>query len=827
MTVPRLRIASLATEVLVAISLLAVATALRYGLHSVLGSGAPLSTFIAASLIAAWWSGWMSAILVTLAGSVIALVLFTNAGSTNGLPSMRIEGPFLMGLLLNFLGIWLIESLRQARTAQEAEASRFKRLTAGMSEYFMVLDTDLRILEANEALASAARTPMDEIVGSLLTERWPQSGEFYDRFRESLRTGEPIHDVLQGSLTRRHFDVHAYPSGKDLYVFFRDVTEQREADMKLTAVQETYRLATDAILGFVFDWSIETDVVTWSSGLEGLIGVRAEDAEPSHHWWISRVHPEDRALARPDLDGPEIWAKEYRVRHDDARYIWVLDRAKILYDEGGKPIRVVGQAVDITGVRVLQGRLRAMIDANPIGVLLTQADGRVIECNEAFSQIVGIPKADILEEELGWQSFVPSEWKPIEEEALRDVLEKGRCQPFETEFIRGGESRVPVLTAMAAIPESDGLLASFVVDLSAQYQAERQVRQILNSVPQIAWTARPDGFIDFFNDQWYDFTGSRRSDGGDQSWTPIVHPDDLARTVQTWRECVGTGQLYEIEYRFFDRADQRYRWFLGRALPLRDDTGEITRWFGTCTDIDDQKRSEERLEQEVADRTAELRSSNRELESFSYSVSHDLRSPLRAIMSASMILIEDWGDKLDAEAISELTRMANAARKMGQLIDDLLEMSRIGRTQIEREQVDLSQLAHGLWDELGLRRLVEDATLDIAPSMVGRGDARLLRLVLENLFENSLKYRKQNEPLRIEFGRDEANFFVRDNGTGFESQYATRVFEPFQRLHRDSNIPGTGVGLANVQRIIERHGGRVWAESEPGVGTTIRFSLPA
>jgi light-regulated signal transduction histidine kinase (bacteriophytochrome) len=266
---------------------------------------------------------------------------------------------------------------------------------------------------------------------------------------------------------------------------------------------------------------------------------------------------------------------------------------------------------------------------------------------------------------------------------------------------------------------------------------------------------------------------------------------------------------------------------LGRALPLRDDTGEITRWFGTCTDIDDQKRSEERLEQEVADRTAELRSSNRELESFSYSVSHDLRSPLRAIMSASMILIEDWGDKLDAEAIGELTRMANAARKMGQLIDDLLEMSRIGRTQIEREQVDLSQLAQGLWDELGLRRLIEDATLEIAPSMVGRGDARLLRLVLQNLFENSLKYRKQNEPLRIEIGRHESNFFVRDNGTGFEPQYATRVFEPFQRLHRDSNIPGTGVGLANVQRIIERHGGRVWAESEPSVGTTIRFSLPA
>jgi PAS domain S-box-containing protein len=812
---------------LVALGLIAVATLLRLGLHSILGTGAPLSTFIAASLIAAWWSGTFSAILVSALGSVIAVALFWYIDGPLSLTSVRAEGPFIMGLLLNGLGIWLIDSLHQTRRELEAETSRFKRLTEGMSEFFMIIDASLKIVDANEALSKAIGTSRTDLVGSNLADRWPRSRTFHERFLTSLRTSEPIHEVLQGEMTNRFFEVHAYPAGQHLYVFFRDVSEEKEAELKLAAIQETYRLATDAVQGFVYDWSIESDTVSRSSGFEELIGVPIEDADPSHLWWVNRVHPEDRAIARPDLSGPEVWTKEYRIRHDDARYIWVLDRARILYDAEGKPIRVVGQAVDISANRELQSRLRAIVDANPIGILLTKPNGHVIECNEAFSNIVGISKAEILENELGWQNFIPNQWKEKEEEALRTVLETGRCEPFEIEFVRGSETRIPVLTAVAEIPESDGLLAAFVVDLSAQYQAERQVYQILNSVPQIAWTARPDGFLDFYNDQWYDFTGFPCNTGGDPSWLPVIHPDDADRSLQTWYHSVRSGEDYEIEYRFFDRANGRYRWFLGRALPLRDAAGAITRWFGTCTDIDDQKQSEERLEQEVADRTAELRASNRELESFSYSVSHDLRSPLRAIMSASMILIEDWGDKLDPEAIGELTRMANAARKMGQLIDDLLEMSRIGRTQIDRENVDLSQLAAGLWEEMSLRRLIEDASLEIAPNIIGRGDARLLRLVLQNLFENSLKYRKVGEPARIEFGVDSQGFYVQDNGTGFDPQYATRIFEPFQRLHRDASIPGTGVGLANVQRIIERHGGRVWAESDPGVGTAIRFTLPA
>ena len=194
-------------------------------------------------------------------------------------------------------------------------------------------------------------------------------------------------------------------------------------------------------------------------------------------------------------------------------------------------------------------------------------------------------------------------------------------------------------------------------------------------------------------------------------------------------------------------------------------------------------------------------------------------------MSASMIMLEDWGQRLEPDAREELLRMANAARRMGVLIDDLLEMSRIGRTQIVRSQIDISRLAHIVWDELRTRPGFERVSLAIQPGLTDRGDPRLLRLVLTNLLENSAKYGKPDGTTQIEVGEDEQGYYVRDNGVGFDPRYATKIFEPFQRLHRDSSIPGTGVGLANVHRIIERHGGTVWADAAPGVGATVRFTL--
>ncbi|GLI36772.1 response regulator [Geobacter hydrogenophilus] len=241
------------------------------------------------------------------------------------------------------------------------------------------------------------------------------------------------------------------------------------------------------------------------------------------------------------------------------------------------------------------------------------------------------------------------------------------------------------------------------------------------------------------------------------------------------------------------------------------------------------RRLNEELEQRVADRTAELEASNRELQAFCYSVAHDLSTPLRGINGYSNILLEEYSDRLDDEGKSYIERMGAAAERMGQLINDLLELSRVTRRELHREKIDLSYLAHRIVLDLRQHDSDRQAEVTIAENVMDEGDPILIRLALENLLGNAWKYTARVSSPRIEFGTCIANgetvYFVSDNGIGFDMAYVHKLFIPFQRLHGMGEYGGTGVGLAAVQRIISRHGGRIWAEGEPGKGATFYFTL--
>ncbi|MFP2932109.1 sensor histidine kinase [Pyxidicoccus sp. 3LG] len=241
------------------------------------------------------------------------------------------------------------------------------------------------------------------------------------------------------------------------------------------------------------------------------------------------------------------------------------------------------------------------------------------------------------------------------------------------------------------------------------------------------------------------------------------------------------------------------------------------------------RASEARLETRVAQRTQELMAANRELESFSYSVSHDLRAPLRAVDGFSQALQEDDGERISPEGHAHLRRLRAAATRMGQLIDDLLRLSRLSRAELSREPVDLSALAREVADTLRRTEPARETTFDIAPGLTTWGDARLLRVVLENLLGNAWKFTSQRSGAHIEFFAESQGgrprYCVRDNGVGFDMAYAGKLFTPFQRMHRPADFPGTGIGLATVQRIIQRHGGDISAEAVPDGGATFRFTL--
>jgi light-regulated signal transduction histidine kinase (bacteriophytochrome) len=260
--------------------------------------------------------------------------------------------------------------------------------------------------------------------------------------------------------------------------------------------------------------------------------------------------------------------------------------------------------------------------------------------------------------------------------------------------------------------------------------------------------------------------------------------------------------------------------------------------LGVSTDITELKQAGQQilklnaeLEERVRQRTAELASANRELEAFAYSVSHDLRAPLRGIDGWSLALLEDYSDKLDTQAQDYLTLVRTEVQRMSRLIDDLLKLSRLSRSELRQESIDLSAMVESIAKRVRQSAPERTAEFVIRPSLQTNGDPSLVEAALQNLMENAWKFSGKNPQARIEFGSEYKNgrmiYFVRDNGAGFDMAYAKKLFVPFQRLHKTSDFPGTGIGLATVQRIIRRHGGEIWAEGTVGAGAAFFFTLGA
>ncbi|MEH2395099.1 MAG: ATP-binding protein [Nostoc sp.] len=369
-------------------------------------------------------------------------------------------------------------------------------------------------------------------------------------------------------------------------------------------------------------------------------------------------------------------------------------------------------------------------------------------------------------------------------------------------------------------------------------ESEARFRQMADTAPVLLWMSGTDKLCYYFNKPWLDFTGRTLKQEMGNGWAEGVHPDDFQRCLDTYINAFDARQSFKMEYRLkhFDGKD---RWVLDTGIPYLAPTGEFIGYIGSCVDIHDRKVAEaaleqlnEMLEQRIQERTLQLEAANKELESFSYSVSHDLRAPLRHIAGFIELLQKRHSSTstLDETSQRYLRIITETAKQAGILIDELLTFSRMGRSEMRYINLNMEQLVQEIKRDLVNQTPGRIINWHIESVPEVQGDPSMLRLVLRNLIGNAVKYTQTRNPAEITIGstenEDEVVFFIEDNGVGFNMQYVHKLFGVFQRLHSDQEFEGTGVGLANVQRIIHRHNGQVWAEAVVDSGATFYFSLP-
>ncbi len=531
---------------------------------------------------------------------------------------------------------------------------------------------------------------------------------------------------------------------------------------------------------------------------------------------------------------------------------WFIRRVSAYRTSAGEAHGTVVTFLDITALkeaeralRESEQRYRSMADSAPVLIWEAGTDKECTWFNQVWLDFTGRS----LEQELGngWAEGVHPDDMEHCLETYANAFD--RRLPFEMEYRlrrHDGEWRWVVDRGAPRIGP-DGVFLGYIgscIDttdhrraLGILQESEQHFREIADAMPAIAWTARPDGFRDYFNQRWFELTGTSRAVGGHQQWLTTLHDDDRERVLAAWRTAVQNGTPYEMECRYWVPSEGTYRWYLSRALPVRDEQGKLVRWVGTSTDIDQQKRLEAEREQLLgAERAArnELLRAAQLKDEFLATLSHELRTPLNAILG--------WAQILNGRAVSgpELYRglevIERNARAQARLISDLMDVNRIvsGRLRLDVKPLDPVQVIGAAVESLAPaaeeKQLVFEVELPEHGPVLS-GDPGRLEQVAWNLISNAIKFTPPGGrvSVRLEQGVQHVRFSVQDTGSGIAPEFLPHIFERFRQ--GDPSITrrhgGLGLGLSIVRQLVELHGGRVWAESEgEGRGSTFTVELP-
>ena len=782
-------------------------------------------------------------------------------------------------------GRWrIIESGEQGRTeAALRQAEVFEAFFRHSVTPLAFLDKDFNFIRVNEAYAEAGQRDVSEFPGHNHFEFYPSDAK--EIFEEVVRTKKPYQVSARPFVYADHpewgvtyWDWSLVPvldaEGEvDLLVYsLKDVTESRRVEAVSQQLAALVESSADAIVGKTLDGTI----VSWNQAAARLYGYSAAEAVGRHVSMLDAPdHPDDLPEIRERIrkGGRVEYYETVRIAKDGRR-IDVSMSVSPIRNAAGEIIGASSIARDITEHKAMENRLRAaslyartLIEASLDPLVTISPEGKITDVNEATELATGVPRAKLVGSDFSDYFTEPEKARA----GYRKVISDGSVRDYAL-TIRHASGRTTDVLYNATLfrneaGEVQGVFAA-ARDVTVRKRMEDQLRaaslyarSLIEVSPDPLVTISHEGKITDVNEATELATGVARQKLVGTDFSDYFTEGDKARAG--YRQVISEGFVrdYPLTIR---HASGRTMDVLYNAALYKNEAGEVEGVFAAARDVTQRKLAEaeltkyrehleelvkqrtaelesanKRLEAEIAERerseaavrqrTVELEAANRELEAFAYSVSHDLRAPLRSINGFSQALLDDYGPMLDDGGQEYLRRVCGASQRMGQLIDDLLKLSRITRVEMRRERVSLSEAARALASELMQSQPDRRVDFAIEEGVTAYGDGQLLRTAMGNLLDNAWKFTGNRPSARIEFGvrqeEDGPVYYVRDDGAGFDMAYADKLFLPFQRLHSSEEFPGTGVGLATVQRIIQRHGGRIWAEGALGIGATFHFTL--
>jgi len=626
----------------------------------------------------------------------------------------------------------------------------------------------------------------------------------------------------------------------------RDISEKRAGEDNLKRWEHVFRSATWGMalttpenqiieVNPAFAKMHGTDVHEWIG--RTLLDALAHESKPS---FVENLH-------EPSLSS-QFAFETVHVRKDGS-YFPALMEASELKGANGEVIFRAFNVQDITDrklheqeVHRSRAQLEASFHAMNDGIMVFNLEGHAIFCNEAQARIGGYSSAQDLIRDMSYFKetydvyHLDGTLVPYEDWPIARILRGESITSWELK-VKRLDTNVTWYFNFSGEPVKNevgeqtlGILiirdvTTIRMAENALRESEIRFRELADSMPQIVWSAGADGQVDYFNERWSEYTGDSDSQFTASKWSDLVHPDDFSAFESQWRESLEKGQSFQMEHRLQNYRTRRYRWFLTRAVPVKNQEGQITRWFGTATDIDDQKIVSNKLRQAVAAR-----------DDFMSIASHELKTPLTALKLQAQIAKRNLNKgNLSFFDPNQLRQFADQldmqVDRLSRLVDDMLDISRIqsGKLTTNFENMDLNQLAKDVVDRMApsLRNAGCTVNFKFKRSALGYWDSYRLEQILTNLISNAMKY-GAGKPIDVSVDADDrfATLSVRDAGMGISPENHQRIFERFERAVSSTNIGGLGLGLYIVKEIVRTHSGRIFVNSDLGKGAEFKVQLP-